>query len=131
MTEPDPSAPAHDEPLEIAEIERSIGRVLVPVDGSAGSERGLAYASLVAEVTGAELIVVVAYDAPITIRRKPGQLEVAHERVEMEAEATELAEEAVALLVGRGHRARGVVVRGDPAEADPGDRRAASTRASS
>ena len=30
-----------DEPVEIPEINREIARILVPFDGSAGSERGL------------------------------------------------------------------------------------------
>ena len=116
--EPEIAVPGpDDEPLEIPEIGRGVERVLIPVDGSPGSERGMAYASLVAELTGAELIVVVAYDPPIAIRRKAGLLEVQHERAEMEDEASELAGEAVSLLTARGHAARGIVVRGDPAEA--------------
>jgi nucleotide-binding universal stress UspA family protein len=110
-------AEADEDLLEIPEIDDHIDLVLVPVDGSPGSERSLAYASLVAGATGARLVVVVAYDPPIAIRRKAGLLEVQHERTEMEQEASELAEEAVALLTARGHSARGIVVRGDPAEA--------------
>ena len=105
------------EPLEIPEVKGRIERVLVPVDGSPGSERALAYASLVAGVASAEIVVVVAYDPPVTIRKKAGPLEVQHERVEMEAEAQELAEEAVTLLAARGHSTRGVVIRGEAAEA--------------
>ena len=114
-------APAPDEAgggsLGIPEISSRIERVLVPVDGSQGSERAMAYAAMVSRATGAELIVVVAFDPPVAIRRKAGPLEVQHERAEMEAEARELAAEAVVLLQGKGHEARGIVIRGEPAEA--------------
>lgn len=116
-TSPDAAGHDDDEPLEIPEIPGRLDRVLVPVDGSTGSERGMAYASLVAGATGAELIVLVAYDPPMAIRRRTGMLEVLHERTEMEQEAKDLAEEAVQLLIGRGHSARGIVARGDAAEA--------------
>ena len=105
-----------EEPLQIPEIHGEVDRILVPVDGSPGSERGLAYADLVARATGAELVVVVAYDPPLAIRRRAGPLEVFHERAEMEQEAKDLAAEAVDLFTGRGHTARAIVVRGDPAE---------------
>ena len=108
--------PAHDEePLEIPELERDVERVLVPVDGSSGSERGLAYADLIARLTGAEIIVVVAFDPPFAIRRR-GILQTEHLQVEMEHDARELAAEAAELLVERGRTARAVIVRGDPAE---------------
>jgi nucleotide-binding universal stress UspA family protein len=104
-----------EEPLRIPEIDGRIERILVPVDGSAGSERGLAYASLVSNLTGAELVVVVAFDAPLAIRRR-GILQTEHLQVEMESDAKELAGEAAELLVALGHRARAVVIRGDAAE---------------
>jgi nucleotide-binding universal stress UspA family protein len=105
-----------DEPVEIPEINREIGRILVPFDGSAGSERGLAYAELVAQIASAEIVIVVAFDPPMTVRRR-GILLVEQAREEMQEDATELAEEAATLLIQRGHRARGIVVRGDPVQA--------------
>ena len=110
-------ADAHgdEEPLRIPELTGDVRRVLVPVDGSSGSERGLAYADLVARLTGAEVVVVVAFDPPLAIRRR-GILQTEHLQVEMEEDARELATEAAELLIRRGRSARAVVVRGDPAE---------------
>jgi nucleotide-binding universal stress UspA family protein len=104
-----------EEPLEIPKLEGDVRRVLVPVDGSAGSERGLAYADLVARLTGAEIVVVVAFDPPLAIRRR-GILQTEHLQVEMEKDARDLATEAAELLIERGRSARAVIVRGDPAE---------------
>jgi nucleotide-binding universal stress UspA family protein len=103
------------EPLVIPDVKRQVDTILVPVDGSPGSERGLAYADLLAGITSAEVVVVVAYDPPIAIRRR-GILLVEAAQREMEEDATELATEAAQLLIDRGRRARGVVVRGEPAE---------------
>ena len=88
----------------------------VPVDGSTGSERGLAYADLIAGLTGAEVVVVVAFDPPLAIRRR-GILQTEHLQVSMEKDARELAAEAAELLAGRGRPARAVIVRGHAAEA--------------
>ncbi|HUL83919.1 MAG TPA: universal stress protein [Actinomycetota bacterium] len=105
-----------EEPLRIPELKASIRTVLCPVDGSPGSEVGLAWASEIARVREAAIVVVVVFDPPHAIRRR-GILETEHLRTEMETEAVELAEEAVELLRARGHEARAVVVRGDPTEA--------------
>ena len=67
-----------EEPLQIPDVKRSVETILVPVDGSTGSERGLAYGSLLTDVTGAEIVVVVAYDPPIAIKRRAGLLQVQH-----------------------------------------------------
>jgi nucleotide-binding universal stress UspA family protein len=103
-----------EEPLRIPEVGR-IEKILVPVDGSPGSERGLAYASLLADVTKAELVVVVAYDPPLVVKRR-GILQAEASKAEMEADAKEIASEAAQLLIDRGHSARGIVVRGEPVE---------------
>jgi nucleotide-binding universal stress UspA family protein len=105
-----------DEPLRLPELKATVDTILVPVDGSAGSERGLAYADLVAGMTGAEIVVVVAFDPPLAIKRR-GILQTEHLLVEMESDAKELATEAAELLIKRGRKARAVVVRGDAAEA--------------
>jgi len=105
-----------DEPLRIPEISGTVETILVPVDGSPGSERGLAFADLVATMTGAEIVVVVAFDPPHAIRRR-GILQTEHLQVTMESDAKELAAEAAELLIGRGRKARAIVVRGDAAEA--------------
>ena len=115
MTEEGKTPVDGDEPLEIPEIDTTIERILCPVDGSEGSEVGLAWASAIAAVTGAEILAVVACDPPVTIRRR-GILEVEHLRVEMEEDAKEIATEATELLMARGLRVRGIVVVGDPVE---------------
>jgi nucleotide-binding universal stress UspA family protein len=102
--------------LAIPEIDASIGSVLVPVDGSPGSEVGMAWADLIARTVDAEVIVVVAFNPPSAIRRR-GILETEHLRIEMEADAKEVATEAAQLFLDRGRRARALVVVGDPAEA--------------
>jgi nucleotide-binding universal stress UspA family protein len=105
-----------EEPLQIPDIKGAVEKILVPVDGSPGSEKGLAYASMLASITRAELVVVVAYDPPLTVRRR-GILQAQAAKSEMEEDAKELAREAAELLTKRGHDARAVVVRGDPVEA--------------
>jgi nucleotide-binding universal stress UspA family protein len=105
-----------EEPLQIPDVKDAVEKILVPVDGSPGSEKGLAYASLLASMTKAELVVVVAFDPPLTVRRR-GILQAQHVKSEMEEDAKELAKEAAQLLTDRGHNARAVVVRGDPVEA--------------
>jgi nucleotide-binding universal stress UspA family protein len=105
-----------DEPVEIPEVRGDLERIVVAFDGSDNSERALAYAERVAQMSSAEIIVVTAYDPPITVRRR-GILLVEQAQREMEEDATELASEATQLLVGRGNRARALVVRGDTTEA--------------
>jgi nucleotide-binding universal stress UspA family protein len=117
VTDDDPTPATEDEePLEIPSIDRAIERILVPIDGSTGSELGMAWADGIADVTGAELIVTVAFNPPIAIRRR-GILQTEHLQVEMEDDAKELATEATQLFLDRGRRARAIVVRGDPASA--------------
>jgi nucleotide-binding universal stress UspA family protein len=91
-------------------------RVLVCFDGSHTSERALAWASLLAGATAAELVVIVAFEQPLTMRGR-GALYVESIREELESEATELAREAVGVLTGQGLNARGVVVKGEVAHA--------------
>ncbi|HMK11779.1 MAG TPA: universal stress protein [Acidimicrobiales bacterium] len=105
-----------DEPTVIPDIPGELERILVPFNGTTHGELGLAHASRLATWTGAELIVVVAYDPPIAGRRR-GVLEVEGLRAEMEADAKEIATEASELLAARGHRVRAIVIRGDPVDA--------------
>jgi nucleotide-binding universal stress UspA family protein len=102
-------------------------KVLVPFDGSHTAERALAWAELVSRTGGAEVIVVVAYEPPLTVRgRGADYVEAAREA--MSAEAHAIASEAVELLVGHGVRARGVVTKGEPVGAilDVAEQEAAS-----
>jgi nucleotide-binding universal stress UspA family protein len=105
-----------DDPVVIPQMDTVFDVLLAPFDGSHAGELALAHAERVAIATGGEIVVVVAYDPPITVRRR-GILEVAHERTAQEAEALELAEESAGILIDRGLRARAVVIRGEPASA--------------
>jgi nucleotide-binding universal stress UspA family protein len=105
-----------DEPVVIPEISGDVKLIMVPFDGSTHSEMGLAHAVRMAGWTGAELLVVVAFDPPQRMKRRsmlPAESIVAA----MESDARELATETVQLLLDRGVTARGLVVRGDPADA--------------
>jgi nucleotide-binding universal stress UspA family protein len=89
-------------------------KILVPFDGSQTAERALAWAELAARNNEAEVVVVVVYDAPLTVRGRSAAY-VDEERAAREDESKELAESSVALLLDRGISARGVVTRGDVA----------------
>ncbi|MCC6226842.1 MAG: universal stress protein [Microthrixaceae bacterium] len=91
-------------------------RIVVGFDGSHAAETALSWAEVLASVSGAEIIVVVAFEAPLT-KRGRGATYVETLRRELRAEATELAEEATTLLLGRGRDARAVVIQGEPAAA--------------
>ncbi len=91
-------------------------RLLVPFDGSHNAERALAWAELVASRADAEVIVVVAFEQPLTMRGR-GAAYIETIRDELSEEATQLATEAVELLRAHGVNARGIVVKGEPARA--------------
>jgi nucleotide-binding universal stress UspA family protein len=118
MSDDDVQAPAidDDEPLRLPDIERRVRRILVPVDASEGSQLGMAWADLIAETIDAEIIVVVAFNPPMAIRRR-GILQTEHLQAEMEEDAKEVATEAAQLFMDRGRTARALVVRGEAAEA--------------
>jgi nucleotide-binding universal stress UspA family protein len=92
------------------------GRVLVPFDGSHTSERALAWAAALAGTIDAEIVVVVAYEQPLTMRGR-GAAYIEAVRDDLAQEALQLATEAVELLKNKGVRARGVVVKGEVAHA--------------
>ena len=89
-------------------------RILVPFDGSHTAERALAWSVLAAHNNDAEIVVVVAFDPPLTMRGR-GAAFIESMQVGLQEEAQTLAEESVLLLRQKGVRARGVVVRGDVA----------------
>lgn len=91
-------------------------RVLVPFDGSHNAERALAWAELIARTAQAEVVVVVAFEQPLTMRGR-GAAYIETVRDELSEEATTLATEAVQLLREHSIDARGVVVKGEPARA--------------
>jgi nucleotide-binding universal stress UspA family protein len=105
-----------NDPVSIPDVDTGFDLVMVPFDGSRSAERALAYATRLADITGAEVVVVVGYDPPVTVRRR-GALTLESLRAEMEEEANELATEAVEAIHSRGQRARGIVVRGDIVDA--------------
>jgi nucleotide-binding universal stress UspA family protein len=102
-----------DDPVSLSEVETP-QRVLVPFDGSHNSERALSWARLLALKAGAEVVVTVAFEQPLTMRGR-GAEHIEAVRDELEAEALTLAQEAVGLLKANGVTARGVVVKGEPA----------------
>ncbi|MGD9960642.1 universal stress protein [Nocardioides sp.] len=91
-------------------------RVLIAFDGSHNSERALAWGAYVGARAEMEIVVVVAYEQPMTMRGR-GAVYVEEVRDELETEALALATEAVELLKGRNLNARGVVVKGEIAGA--------------
>jgi nucleotide-binding universal stress UspA family protein len=104
-----------DTPVAIPEAPRP-RKILVPFDGSHNAERGLAWSILAARNNDAEVVVVVAFDPPLTVKGR-GASYVEEMKATLEEEAKGLAEEAVAGLLGHGVTARGVVVKGDVARA--------------
>lgn len=110
------SRPDHwDEPVELPAV-TAPERILVPFDGSHNAERALAWAATVAAQTDAQVIVVVAYEQPLTMRGR-GATYVEEIRDQLAAEAATLAGEAVDVLTRAGVNASGQVVKGDIANA--------------
>jgi nucleotide-binding universal stress UspA family protein len=99
------------DPVVIPEMPRP-RKILVPFDGSHNAERALAWSLLAGLNNDAEVIVLVAFDPPLTVRGR-GAVYVEEMKATLEAEAKQLAEESVALLNDRGARARGVIIRGE------------------
>jgi nucleotide-binding universal stress UspA family protein len=104
-----------DKPVEVPEAPRP-KTILVPFDGSQNAERALSWSVLAARNNDAEVVVVVAFDPPLTVRGR-GAVYVEEMTATLEEEARGLAEESVSILQGRSVRARGIVVRGDVARA--------------
>ncbi len=102
-------------PVAVPDI-AALRRLVVGFDGSHTAEGALGWSDLLAGMSGAEIVVVVAFESPLT-RRGRGATYVDALRRELRDEATELAEEAVALLLERGRHARAVVVQGEPVAA--------------
>jgi nucleotide-binding universal stress UspA family protein len=104
-----------DAPVALPEV-NTPRRILIPFDGSHNAERALSWVRLIATRADAEVVVVVAYEQPLTMRGR-GAAYVETVRDELADEAMHLATEAVDLLAGTGVSARGVVVKGEPARA--------------
>jgi nucleotide-binding universal stress UspA family protein len=102
-----------DTPVGIPDLPK-VGRILVPFDGSHTAERAIAWSQLAARNNDAEVVVLVAYEPPHTVKGR-GAAYVEEMKAALEEEARGLAEESVAILIERGIRARGVVARGDVA----------------
>ena len=104
--------PAHwHEPVSIP-IPVLPERILVPFDGSLNAERALGWARLVSLGTDAEVIVLVGYTQPLTMRGR-GAAYVEAIRDDHLTEATELAQEGVQALQAAGTTARGIVLKGE------------------
>jgi nucleotide-binding universal stress UspA family protein len=104
-----------DQPVTIPEAPGP-RKVLVPFDGSHNAERALAWSILVARNNDAEVVVVVAFDPPLTVKGR-GAAYVEEMKATLGQEAHELAEESVARMIDRSVTARGLVVKGDVARA--------------
>jgi nucleotide-binding universal stress UspA family protein len=105
-----------DEPVVIPPLESGIGCILVPFDGSTHGEAGLAHAVRMATWSGASFVAEDRTQHTPRFQRRsmlPAESIVSA----MEADAKELATETVQLLLDRGLRARGIVVRGEPSDA--------------
>jgi nucleotide-binding universal stress UspA family protein len=103
-----------DAPVVIPEVSPPC-KILVPFDGSHAAERALAWSVFSARGKDAEVIVVVAFDPPLTMRGR-GAAFIEDVKAGLREEAESLAEESVQLLHKKGVRARGVVIRGDVAQ---------------
>jgi nucleotide-binding universal stress UspA family protein len=104
-----------DTPVAIPEAP-TLRKILVPFDGSHTGERALSWSILAARNNSAEVVVVVAFDPPHTVKGR-GASYVEERRTTLEAEAKELAEESVERLLEHRVTARGIVVKGDVARA--------------
>ncbi len=104
-----------ERPVEIPDAARP-RRILVPFDGSHNAERALSWGILAARNNDAELVVVVAFDQPLTVRGRSASY-VEEMKVTREEEAKELATESVEALLAVGVTARAVVAKGDIARA--------------
>ncbi len=100
-----------EDPVSLPDVELP-RRLLVAFDGSHNAERALAWAERVAALHDTEVVVVVAYEQPMTMRGR-GATYIEEARMALEQEAKDLAAEAVQLLLERGRAGRAVVVRGD------------------
>jgi nucleotide-binding universal stress UspA family protein len=105
-----------DQPTTIPDIPPTMRRILVAIDGSDHAELGLAHAAREATWSGAEVLVLVAFDHPVRFRRR-GMLPADAFLAQLEADAVELAGEATELLLSRGLRARAIAVQGEAVEA--------------
>ena len=80
-----------EDPVVLPEV-ISPQRLLVPFDGSHNAERALAWAAHVSEREGAEVVVLVGFEQPLTLRGR-GATYIDEVREQLEAEAKELAAE--------------------------------------
>jgi nucleotide-binding universal stress UspA family protein len=112
---PEPKPDDWERPVEIPDAARP-QRILVPFDGSHNAERALSWGILAARNNRAEVVVVVAFDPPLTVRGR-GAAYVEEMKVTLEEEAKGLAEESVQALLAAGVTARGIVAKGDVARA--------------
>ena len=88
--------------------------IIVPVDGSTGSERILLFAEHVARHNQAQVIVVHAYAVPTVYAWTDGYAALLGE---LETIANEVVQDAVDALLGAGITASGDVRQGDPVTA--------------
>lgn len=93
-----------------------LSKILVPTDGSETAARLYDYATELARLTGASIVVMHAYNPPVALRKR-GALALDEFKSSLEEEARELVAEAAQTLQAAGLAVSGLVVEGPPAEA--------------
>lgn len=94
----------------------AVNHILFGTDGSASATRAQRWSMGIARFWEARATVVCAYDSPKSFRRR-GSIYLPEVRNEMEQEAQEIVEEAVAEFVAAGLEAEGVVFEGNMEDA--------------
>lgn len=92
-----------------------IQKILLPIDDSEHSEKTIRYASDLAKLTQAAIVVMHAFQVPLF--RKRGSAFVEDFKISLEEEAKELVAEVTAQLQNEGLSASALVVEGSPSEA--------------
>jgi nucleotide-binding universal stress UspA family protein len=92
-----------------------IQKILLPIDDSEHSQKTIQYASDLAKLSQAAIVVMHAFQIPIF--RKRGTAAVEDFKISLEEEARELVAEVAAELQNQGLNASALVVEGSAAEA--------------
>lgn len=92
-----------------------IQKILLPIDDSEHSEKAILYATDLAKLTHATIIVMHAFHIPVF--RKRGTAAVEDFKISLGEEAKELVAEVAAQLQNEGVTASGLVVEGSASEA--------------
>ena len=91
-------------------------KILLPTDGSEHADKTIQQAIDLAKLTGAELLVMYAYNTPFMPRRR-GAIAVEELKSSLEEEAKEIISEVAARVQAAGISVSALAVEGSPAEA--------------